>query len=158
MVHSVTEWVASIPDQVSPREGLALVDVALGDAKEATDAILAEYTGGTLPPPPWPRPPNLVTAIKRMEGGRLMLTQAIEMGHGDDKSAKDSIRVLPLLDGGRVLYREIENMRREHKAGIINPANLPRLAARGLASFLPTGLGGFAALALVIYIAGELNE
>lgn len=157
MVHSVTEWVASIPDQVSPREGLALVDVALGDAREATDEIRDKFRG-TVPPPPWPQPPELVTAIDRMEGGRLMLNQAIELGHGDDKSPKDSPRALPLLDAGRVLYREIENMRRQHTAGIINPANLPRMAARGLASFLPTGLGGLAALALVVYIAGELDE
>lgn len=156
-MHTVAEWVASIPDEVSPREGLAFIDAALGDAAEATNEIRDKFAG-TVPPPPWPQPPELVTAIERMEGGKLMIARAVELGHGDTKAAKDSPRVLPLVDAGRVLYREIARMQQQHRDGVINPANLPQLAARGLGSFLPTGVGGLVALGVVAYLAGWLDD
>jgi len=158
-MHSVTEWVASIPDDVSPREGLAFIDVALADAREATDAIVAQFTGGTLPPPPWPQTPELATAIARMQGGQLMAQRAIELGNGDTKSPKASPRVLPLLDGGRVLYREIERMQRLFKEGTLTTATLPKLAARGLGWLLPTsGVGGLVALGAVLYLVHRYGD
>lgn len=151
-MHTVAEWVTSIPDAVTPREGIALIDVALGDARDATAALVSEYKGGTLPPPPWPQPPELVTAIEALEGGKLLLGQAINLGYADTKFPKSDPHTVRLVNGGRALYAAIDKMQREHREGTIKPENLPKLAERAARKLLPTGLGGLAALIALAYI------
>lgn len=153
-MQTVAEWVASIPEQISPRDGLTYIALALADAKEATAEIRAKFSG-TVPPPPWPQPPELVSAIDALEGGQLMLNQAIQLGYGDRKEPRTGPHSVRLINGGRALYAGIEKMRREHREGVITPANIPRKAASALAALLSTPVGGVVALGVVLYFLGD---
>jgi hypothetical protein len=59
------KWLASIPAKVSATEGRDLADVALTDARTAVLAVVDQYHG-TLPPPPWPMPPEMVRQRDRV--------------------------------------------------------------------------------------------
>lgn len=125
-MNSAAEWVASIPDQLTPRESLLYIQQALNDAKTATDEILARYTGGTLPPPPWPQHAELRTAIDALDGGKLLVNQAIQLGHGDTAFPKADPRAQRLINGGRLLYREIAVMQQRMKG--VRVEDIPGLA------------------------------
>jgi hypothetical protein len=158
-MHSLAEWNATIPDELTLRDALVYVEMALADAKEATDSIVAKYTGGTLPPPPWPQPDSLVTAIKQMEGGRILIRGGIEQGHGDEKFKKTDVRAMPLLNAGRNIYREIAAMLKADKEGEIKLENAPKLAARGAKSlFAMASDSPIVALAMVAGVIWLVNE
>lgn len=157
-MNSVTEWVASIPVEVSPREGIALINVALADAKEATAKVVADYKGGTLPPPPWPQPPELVKAIDALEGGLKMLNWAVSMGYGDTKEPHTGAHAVRLINGGRMLYAGIEKMEKDHREGVVNVENIPKLAQRAALAVLPTGVGGLLAIGFVLWLLSEGDE
>lgn len=152
-MNSVAEWVAAIPDQVSARQALLLIDDALRDAKQATDEIVANYShkGGTLPPPPWPQHPELQQAIKALEGGQLLLQQAINLGRGDETSPKTGPLGIRLANGGQELYRQIAVMR-ERMQGV-KVESLPGLAAELAKKAAETRWGGLAVVAAIIWAA-----
>lgn len=54
-----------VPDTFSPVEGARLCTEALKASAAAVAAVKARFRG-TLPPPPWPAGPALVTARKRL--------------------------------------------------------------------------------------------
>jgi hypothetical protein len=135
-MNSAAEWVASIPDELTAREALVYVQQALDDAKAAEQEIVDRYKGGTLPPPPWPKHPQLQAAIDQMEGGRLLLNQAINLNHGDDKVKKTDTRIAaPLLKAGRNLYREIGVMQNNLKG--VDAKDLPALAMKAARPLIP---------------------
>lgn len=149
---SVTEWLAEIPDTVSPRDGLRFIREALDDAQAAVDAIRAQYAGGTLPPPPWPETPDLAQAREALEGGQLMLNQAIALGMGDTKEPKTGPHAVRLINGGRALYKAIDAMNRAHREGEIKPENAVKLVSRAAGAVLPTIPGGLLLLFGLIYL------
>jgi hypothetical protein len=154
-VQSAAEWVTSIPDELTLRDALVYIETALADAKAATDSIVGRYTGGTLPPPPWPQPDELVNAIKQMEGGRLLVTKGIEMGHGDDKFKKTDARAMPLLNAGRNLYKAIGAMLKADADGAINPANIPTMAINAAKKAAGSPWMTLAVVAGLIYLANK---
>lgn len=149
MNSSAAEWVASIPAELTAREALVYIQQALDDAKAATAAIVDKYTGGTLPPPPWPQQPLLVQAIDALEGGRKMLQDAIRMGYGDRKEPKSGPIGVRLLNGGRALYREIAIMQTADREGT---TTAPAMVARAAAAAASTTLGGFATIAILLWV------
>ena len=160
-MHSVSEWLAQLPAQISPRDGLVFIRQALDDAKEATDQVLAEYHGGTLPPPPWPQPPRLVFAIKGLEGGQIMLQRLIDNGAGDRKEPQTGPYAVRLIAGGRELYAGIADMQREQREGKINPADVPAKAAAWVAhkaADIAAGpIGGLITFAAIVWLLRELD-
>ncbi len=154
-MNSAAEWVASIPDQLTAREALVYIQQALDDAKAATDTIVAQYQGGTLPPPPWPQQPLLVQAVDAMEGGRKMLQQAIAMGYGDRKEPKSGPTGTRLLNGGRALYREIAIMQKADREG---KTTAPELAARAAAAVVATPWGGLLAIGGLLWLLHHYGD
>lgn len=155
-MHSVAEWTAQIPDQVSPRDGLLLIQMALDDAKEATDRILARYTGGTLPPPPWPQHKELQQAIAALEGGQLLLQQAIAADYGDKKEPKTGPLATRLINGGRALYRELAVMEKAMQG--IKVEQIPQLLANAAKKAASTPLGGLVTFGLILWGLSQLDE
>ncbi len=149
------EWLASIPAQLSAREALPLIETALKDAKDATDEIVSRFSG-TLPPPPWPKHAELETAIKAMEGGRLLMQKAIEVGHGDTKQPKDGPNGKRLQNVGTSLYREIARMQDNMRG--ITAADIPGLVAKAAARVATTQWGGLLTIGLLLYALHELHE
>lgn len=154
-MNSAAEWVASIPDQLTAREALVYIQQALDDAKAATDAIVNQYQGGTLPPPPWPQQPLLVQAVDALEGGRKMLQKAIEMGYGDRKEPKTGPIGVRLLNGGRALYREIAIMQKADREG---KTTAPELVARAAAAAVATPWGGLLAFAGLLWVIHRYGD
>src|SRR5258708_19024341 len=62
-------WIASIPNVFTPADGMAAADKVIAEAFDEIRAVKLSF-GGTLPPPPWPAPPELVQAIDRVTGFR----------------------------------------------------------------------------------------
>jgi hypothetical protein len=148
------DWAASIPAELTARQALVFVEKALADAAAAEKEILGRYTG-TLPPPPWPKHPELQKAIDAMEGGRLMLNQAITLGFGDKKEKKDGPTGKRLLNGGRALYREVAVMQENLKG--VSAAELPGIVANAAKRIAATQLGGLATIALVVWALHEFD-
>ena len=160
-MHSVAEWTAQIPAEPTPRDGLRLIQTALADAKEATDQILARYTGGTLPLPPWPQHPKLVEAIKALEGGVLLLNQAIATGYGDKaeprtKDGKPGPLATRLINGGRALYREVAVMQKAMQG--VKVEDIPQLLASAAKKAAATPIGGLATFALILWGLSQLDD
>lgn len=151
-MNSAAEWIATIPAELSAREALPIIDAALRDAEEATDAIRSRYTG-TLPPPPWPQHPELVSVINALQGGRTFLSGVVASGRGDVKQSRDGDIGKRLQIAGQTLYREIAVMQ---KLGTgIDPAQLPDMAARAAGraavKLAGTSLGGLLTLVAVVW-------
>jgi hypothetical protein len=161
-MHTAAEWLAQLPAQISPRQGLVYIAQVLDDAKEATSAILAEYHGGTLPPPPWPQPPELQTAIAALEGGRSMLNTAIALGYGDKSEPQSGSHAARLINGGKAVYAGIAQMQRERREGKIDPAQVPAKAAAWAATKLKdiaaTQIGGWLVFAGVVWLLHNLDD
>ncbi len=155
-MHSVAEWMAAIPAEVSARDGLLYIQMAIDDAKEATDQILAAYPGGTLPPPPWPQHPELVKAIEALEGGKLLLNQAIAAGYGDKKEPKGGPLATRLTNGGRALYREVARMQAAMKG--IKVEDLPGLLANAAKKAAATPVGGWVTVCLLLWGLSQLDD
>jgi hypothetical protein len=141
-MNSAAELIASIPAQVTARDGLVFIGQALADAKAATDEILSRYTGSTLPPPPWPQHAELRTAIDALDGGRLLLNKAIEAGYGDKAEPKAGPLGTRLSNGIRALYREVGVMQQRMKGVAV--ADLPGLAFDAVKKVATTSIGGWA--------------
>jgi len=148
-MNSAAELIASIPAEVSARDGLVFIGQALADAKDATDEILSRYTGSTLPPPPWPQHAELRTAIDALDGGRLLLNQAITAGYGDKKEPKSGPLGLRLSNGIRALYREIGVMQQRMKG--VDVADLPGLAFDAAKKVAATSVGGWLVAAALLW-------
>jgi hypothetical protein len=155
-IQSYTEWSATIPDQVDARAGQVLIAEALADAKQATDDVIARYSGGTLPPPPWPQHALLQQAIAALEGGAKLLHQAIDMGYGDRKEPKSGPLGTRLQNGGRALYREIDVMRKAHEG--VKLEDLPGIAARLAMKAAAPKLGGLLTFAAVMWVLHNLED
>lgn len=156
-MHSAAEWVASIPDELTARDAMVYVETALQDARDAEKEILARYGSGTLPPPPWPKHPALVTALEAMDGGKIMLGKAIELGHGDQVTKKTDTRIAaPLLNAGRNLYREVAVMQAAMKG--IEAKDLPRLATAAAKKFAENKVGGWVTFAAVVWILHNADD
>lgn len=154
-IQSYTEWSATIPDEISARDGLVLIAGALEDAKQATAEVVARYTGGTLPPPPWPQHALLQQAIAALEGGAKLLQQAIAMGYGDRKETRSGPLATRLQNGGRALYRELDVMRKNHEG--VKLQDLPGLAARLALKAAAPQLGGLLTFAAVMWVLHNLE-
>lgn len=157
-MHSAAEWLAQLPGEMTPRQGLVHIQGPLDDAKEATAAIVAQYKGGTLPPPPWPMHPELVKAIDTLEGGQLMLKQAIALGYGDHAEPKNGAHAARLIKGGEAVYREIGVMQRRQREGTITAATLPRKALDLGLNFATTKLGGLLAFAVIAWVLHDQGD
>lgn len=157
-MHTVGEWLAQLPATITPRQGLVFIAQAIADAKEATDQVLAEYHGGTLPPPPWPQPPELVRAIEALQGGQLLLQKAIELGHGDDAEPQTGPHAVRLINGGRQLYAAIALMQRQRREAKIDPRTLPAKAARWALDLAAEPIGGLLVFAGVVWLLRELDR
>lgn len=155
-MHSVAEWMAQIPAEVSARDGLVFIQMALNDAKEATDQILQRYSGGTLPPPPWPQHPELVKAVEALQGGLLLLNQAIAAGYGDKKEPKGGPLALRLTNGGRALYREVARMQEAMKG--IKIEDVPGLLANAAKKAAATPIGGWVTVGLLLVALSHLDD
>jgi hypothetical protein len=149
------DWAASIPAELTARQALVFVEKALADAAAAEKEILGRYSG-TLPPPPWPKHPELEKAIDAMEGGRLMLNQAITLGFGDKKEKKDGPTGKRLLNGGRALYSEVAKMQENLKG--ISAAELPGMVISAAKKAAETQLGGLLTIGLVLWALHEFNQ
>lgn len=154
-MHSAAEWVATIPDKLTVREALPIIDTALADAKQAADEIAARFKG-TLPPPPWPMHAELQRAYAALEGGKLLIAQIVELGHGATVRDRTDPQVVRLMNGGQALYREIDVMRERMKG--IEPADIPRLVVDAAAKAAATRWGGVAAFAGLLWLLHELGE
>ncbi len=150
------EWAESIPAQLTAREALVFVQRALAAADAATKAIFSRYGSGTLPPPPWPKHPALEKAIDAMDGGRLMLEQAIKLGHGDVKQPKDGPTGKRLLNGGRALYHEIAVMEKNLEG--VKAEDIPGLIVKAATRAASTKLGGWVAVGLLLYALHEWDS
>lgn len=155
-MNSAAEWIASIPEQLTPRESLVYIQQALDDAKAATDEILAKYSGGTLPPPPWPQHAELRTAIDALDGGRLLVNQAIHLGHGDTVFPKTDARAQRLINGGRALYREIAEMQRRMKG--VKVEDVPRLVFDAAKKAAADKWGGVLFFAAVLWTINNFGD
>jgi hypothetical protein len=156
-VNSAAELIASIPAEVTARDGLVFIGQALADATTATNEILSRYTGSTLPPPPWPQHKELQQAIDALDGGRLLLNQAIAAGYGDKKEPKAGPLGTRLSNGIRALYREIGVMQQRMKG--VDVADIPGLAFDAAKKVAATSIGGWlfaAALLWWLHNQGEL--
>lgn len=149
-MNSAAEWVASIPDMVSAREALVFIDQALRDADEATEAVRGRFTG-TLPPRPWPQSEQMQTMIKALEGGQLLLGQAVNAGHGDTKQPKNGPTGSRLINGGRALYAEIAKMQ-QRAAELPTAGNIPELVAEAAKQAAATRWGGLFVIAGLLYL------
>lgn len=162
-MHTVTEWLAQLPAEITPRQGLLFIRQALDDAKEATAAIVAEYgNSGTLPPPPWPQPPELQQAIAALEGGQKMLNTAIGWGFGDKAEPQTGPHAVRLINGGKALYAAIAKMQQEHREGKIDPRNAAgkaaSWAAHKLIDIAAHPIGGVLTFAAVMWLLSNLDE
>jgi hypothetical protein len=163
MYATAAEWVASIPDELTLREGLVFVDQALADARQAVDETRARFTG-TVPPPPWPMHPELETAVRTMEGGRKMLATGIDLGYGDRSYKKTEGQAAAVVKGGLKLYAEVAQMRKNMEG--VTAADIPKVTATvinkmgGAAkAILGSGqVGGFIALAVVLYAMHTMGD
>ena len=151
-MHSLTEWMASIPDELTLRDALVYVNQALDDAKEATASVVNKYQGGTLPPPPWPQHEALASAVAQLEGGVKLINIGIDQGRGDDKFKKTDVRAMPLLNAGRNVYREIDVMLKRDKRGEVTLPNLPGQGVSLLKRAAEHPLAGLAIFAGALYL------
>lgn len=138
-MHSAAEWIATVPEQLTAREALPLIDVAIVDAKQAAEEIAARYHG-TLPPPPWPMHAELVKAIEALEGGKKLLAFVIGAGHGDKARGHSDPQVVRLLNGGRDLYAQVAEMQKRMQG--VKVEDLPGLAATAVRKAAETKIGG----------------
>lgn len=155
-MNSAAELIASIPAEVSARDGLVFIAQALDDAKTATDEILARYTGSTLPPPPWPQHAELRTAIDALDGGRLLLNKAIEAGYGDKTEPKAGPLGTRLSNGIRALYREVGEMQQRMKG--VKLEDVPRLALDAAKKAAGTSIGSWVFIAGLFYVLSNLDD
>lgn len=154
-MNSAAEWVASIPAEITARDALTLIDTAVSDAKTATDEIVARFSG-TLPPPPWPRHPELVKAVEALEGGKLLLMRIInDLGHGEVKRGRNDPQVAALVKAGQALYREIGVMQKNMQG--IKAEDLPALAAAAVKRVAGGTLGGLFTFAVVLWAISEFG-
>lgn len=105
-------WINSMPKEVSPTQGRALADFALADARATVLAVADQYHG-TLPPPPWPAPPELVAQRRRV--------QAIRDGFETLERRAPNVHLLPavtesLRREGTVLYDRLVELARKSAA------------------------------------------
>lgn len=112
IVTTPNQWVESIPsaDVLTLDDVLHAGDIALSEAKALIRKIVDSHRGGTLPPPPWPAHPELVTAMDKME----------DLARGAEWFIKRKAhKLLPdptkrmraaLIERGLALFREIEHL------------------------------------------------
>ena len=154
-MNSYSEWIAAIPAELTAREALVFIDTALRDADEATRAIVAEFKGGTLPPPPWPQHDALVQVIRALEGGRTFLTGVVNAGRGDVKQPRDGDIGKRLQIAGQTLYREIAVMQRQSAEA---KTTAPKMALRLGLGLLDTEIGGLFVLGGLLYLAHKYGD
>jgi|SRR6185369_8136760 len=82
------EWLSHVGPTLTAQEVADLADVALADARAIVLAV-ADRFHGTLPPPPWPAPPELVAQRKRV--------QAIRDGAAAVAGHSPSVALLPAV-------------------------------------------------------------
>lgn len=150
-MNSTAEWVASIPDQLTPRQALVYIQTALADADQAVADVRAQFKG-TTPPPPWPKSPQLQQAIDAMDGGRLMMLKAIELGYGDQVASKTSPEGLRLVNAGRALYDEIGRIT-QRVAELPRPQNVPQLGFELAKAAAATKWGGLLVIGALLWLA-----
>jgi hypothetical protein len=159
-MNSATEWVASIPAQITAHDAVKFIDAALADEQQATDEIVNRFHG-TVPPPPWPRHAELVKARDAFEGGRKMLVNfIIPAGHGDTPRDHTDPQVVRLLNAGRSLYREIGVMQERMRG--IKAEELPGLvldaALDATKRAAATQLGGLFVVAGLLWALNEFGD
>ena len=149
-MNSAAEWVAQIPERITPRAALALVETGLADAKQATDEIVARYSSGTLPPPPWPQHPELVKVIEALQGGKVLLGKLVTIGRGDESYPANHPQAIALRNGGQRLYAEIATMQKNMEG--VKVEDVPRLVAEAAKRAASMTIGGPLAIALVLWL------
>jgi hypothetical protein len=158
-VNSAAEWIAQLPDQISAREAIPFIDQALADAREATAAVRDKFSG-TLPPPPWPQHPELVTVIDALTGGRTFLAGVVASGRGDVKQPRDGDIGKRLQIAGRTLYAEVAKMQ-QRAAALPAAASAADFAAQAAAAaarrVVGTSWGGLLVLAGVVWLAYKFD-
>ena len=83
-------WLASIPDTFTPAQGRDAAQAALDDADAVIGNVKLRFEG-TLPPPPWPKGPQLTKAIGDVEIARdamAALADKAESGAIDSQVAE----------------------------------------------------------------------
>jgi hypothetical protein len=141
------KWAAAIPLSFGPADGRAAAALAYNDARKVIRDSAALFTG-TNPPPPWPAPPELQAAMKRVkvlaDGFEVFVKQTPAQ-----RWPRDTGKVGPaLLREGRALYAAADKLKR-------TVAALPRLDK----SLLPDPQGwiwiALAAAALVFVLRDD---
>lgn len=153
------QWAAAIPEQLTARQALQLIDAALTDAAAAVASVEAKFTG-TTPPRPWPMHPELVQAIEAFQGGRLLMQRFIADGLGDVPQPKSGDAGKRLQLGGQNLYRQIGVMVEASKGtDAAELAARAAAAAGGLAlKAAGTTAGGLLLLGAVLWWAWRHDE
>lgn len=135
------EWLAHVGPIVTPQEVAELADVALADARAVILAVTDRYHG-TLPPPPWPAPPELVAQRKRV--------QAIRDGAGALVGRAPSVALLPAVAA---------SLKREGAALYDRAAELAAASDRApklpdLLKLIPDPRRAFQALPVLLVVVG----
>lgn len=135
---SAAAWAASVPDALDPVTGQAAAQRALDDSSDVLRTLVG-MMAGTVPPAPWPAPPALQAARKRVRTLRDGFA-VFERKVPGARWPRDSGKLGPvLLREGRALYRELRAFL-EYAGNLPTYRNLP-------------GFGGFGALAVGLGLA-----
>lgn len=109
------DWLASIPETFTAREGADAAERALKFSKKAVRDVAFSYSG-TLPPPPWPAHPDLIKAQDNLQKIADFFEVVDEKGGRIGKPvtfAKESATVKTgpvLIRYGGDLFREVAKL------------------------------------------------
>lgn len=109
------KWAAAIPATFTPAQGVAAAAAAYNDARAVIRSIASSFHG-TIPLPPWPAPPELQAAMKRIRTIHDGL-QVFAERTPTQTWPRDSGKVGPaLVREGRAVYAEADKLTREAAA------------------------------------------
>lgn len=151
------DWLASIPETFTAREGYEAADRAVRFAERAIRDVTYQYHG-TLPPPPWPAHPELQDALAKMKRIREFFNIVEEKLRGTGKEAKfpkvsTEIKTGPTLTKyGRTLFVEVGKLQgwAAHSANLDDLLKVIPRPGTLLFGLTTTTLLGFAVAAYVV--------
>jgi hypothetical protein len=142
------EWWAAIPDPAKAGDGEKAAAAAIDDARAAVRAVAFAYHG-TLPPPPWPAHPELVSAIDDMEKVRDFAA-VVARRTPDAFWPKDGPVGKTIEAKGRELFAQVAILKRDGTKA----TTLPEVARAVFPKFKLPG-GGLLLLVALLVLAND---